>query len=210
MGILSTYSSSSLLDTEPASESELPKPKPTKPTTHHGCPTKPHIIKEKVYKIRRGRCMTWRRCTLCRKQFARQLELNHHSVDDHNYQFLCSWQTCTKAFTSQSALDKHSITHKPVCFMCAVCSREFYQKYQLESHKNVHDPDKEYRCVYPRCTYVYKRQGEYNHHYKSHCGEYKEYGCTECDKKFTVKKNLDQHMELHSDIFKEVCKRCGK
>ena len=89
--------------------------------------------------------------------------------------------------------------------MCAVCSREFYQKYQLESHKNVHDQDKEYRCAYPRCTHVYKSQGEYSRH----CGEYKEYACTECDKEFTEKKNLEQHMELHSDIFKDIFNDSG-
>ena len=72
MGILSTdssssgpelsegESSSSSPDTETASEPELPKPKPTKPTNQCGHPRKPHIIKEKVYKIWRGWCMTWR------------------------------------------------------------------------------------------------------------------------------------------------------
>ena len=61
MGILSTdssssgpessegESSSSLLDTEPASEPELPKPKPTKPTTWRGHPRKPCVIKENTY-----------------------------------------------------------------------------------------------------------------------------------------------------------------
>ena len=88
MGILSTESSESsssgseskssecepslselLLDTRPASEPEVQKPKPK---THHGCLRKPRIIKEKVYKIQRGQCTTWRQCTQCRKQFARQ------------------------------------------------------------------------------------------------------------------------------------------
>ena len=64
-------SSSELLsDTEPASEPEVQK---HKPKTHPGHPRKPHIIKEKVYKIWRGWHMTWRWCTQCRKQFARQL-----------------------------------------------------------------------------------------------------------------------------------------
>ena len=103
-------SSSDVLDTEPASEPEVPKPKPK----HHcGHPRKPHIIKEKVYKIWRGQYMTWRWCTLCRKQFVRWLELNRHTVEDHDYKFLCSRRTCKKSFTSKSTLDKHSITHNP-------------------------------------------------------------------------------------------------
>ena len=155
--------------------------------------------------------MTCRQCTLCRKQFARQLELNRHTVEDHDYKFLCSWCTCKKSFTSKSALDKHSITHNPPPhFMCSKCSKEFFWKYQMESNKNVHDLEKEFRCLYPKCNHVYKSHGEYNHHYRSHCRKYEEFQCQDCDKTFTEKKNLDQHMELHTDNFKEVCKTCGK
>ena len=50
-------SSSNVLDTEPASEPEVPKPKPKHCHVH---PRNPHIIKEKVHKIQRGWCTTWR------------------------------------------------------------------------------------------------------------------------------------------------------
>ena len=119
---------------------------------------------------------------MCRKQFAKQIELNRHTVEDHDCKFLCSQWTCKKLFTPKAALDKPSITYKPPCSMCSVCGREFYQKYQFDSHKNVHDPDKEFRCAYPRSNHVYKSQGKYNHHYGSHCGEYKEFECPNCDK----------------------------
>ena len=48
------------------------------------------------------------------------------------------------------------------------------------------------------------------HQYQSHCREYQEFEGPDCDKTFTEKKNLDQHMELHSDNLKEVCKTCRK
>ena len=94
---------------QPASEPEVPKPKPK----HHGHPRKPRIIKEKVYKICRGTRMTWRRRTLCGKQFPKQRDLNCHTVEDHKYRFLCSRHTCKKTFSSKSALDIHLITHNP-------------------------------------------------------------------------------------------------
>ena len=115
-----------------------------------------------------------------------------------------------KTFSSKSALDKHLITHKPPCFICLMWSHEFFQKYQLENHKNVHDPDKEFRCSYPRCSHTYKSQGEYNHHYRSHCREYADFKCKDCNKTFTEKKSLDQHMVLHTEVLKEVCEKCGK
>ena len=77
---------------QPTSEPEVPKPKPK----HRGSPRKPHIIKEKVYKIHRGTHMTWRWCTLCGKQFPKQRDLNCHTVEDHEYRFLCSRRTCKK------------------------------------------------------------------------------------------------------------------
>ena len=118
-----------------------------------------------------------------------------------------------KSFSSKSALDKHLITHNPAPpphFMCLTCSREFFQKYQLENHKNVHDPDKEFRCSYPRCSHTYRSHGEYNHHCRSHCGEYADFKCKDCNKTYTGKKSLDQHMVLHTEVLKEVCKKCGK
>ena len=150
--------------------------------------------------------MTWRQCTLCRKQIARQLELNRHTVEDHDYKFLCSWHTCKMSITSKSALDKHSITHKPPYFMCSMCNKEFFQKYQMKSHKNVHNLDKEFRCLYPRCNHVYKSQGEYNCHYRSHCRENEEFQCQDCDKPLQKKRTWTSTW----NNFKEVCKTCGK
>ena len=120
MGLLSTESLSSgsdsessevesslselLLDTVPASEEpELPEVPESKPKPWCGNPRKPCIAKDKVYKIQRGTCMTWRQCTLCRKQFAKQIELNHHTEEDHDYKFLCSQQTC-KSHSHQKQL----------------------------------------------------------------------------------------------------------
>ena len=94
--------------------------------------------------------------------------------------------------------------------MCLMCSYELFQKYQLENHKNVHDPDKEFRCSYPRCSCTYESQGEYNHHYRSHFREYADFKCKDCNKTFTEKKTLDQHMVLHTEVLKEVCEKCGK
>ena len=74
-------------DGQPASEPEARKPKPKYHSAH---PRKPCIIKEKVYKMWRGTRMAWRQCTLCGEQFPKQIDLNLHTVEDHDYRFLCS------------------------------------------------------------------------------------------------------------------------
>ena len=67
-----------------------------------------------------------------------------------------------------------------------------------------------FSCAHTHDAIVYKSQGEYNEHKKSHCGEYKEFECSEFGKTFSEKKNWNQHLELHSDDLKEVCTLCGK
>ena len=134
-------------DTDP--EPENVPPTPSKPA--RGWPRKPkaRVVKEKTYKMRQGQCTTWRHCTLCQKRFLSQDELNHHTVEDHKYKFLCSQWPCKKVFTSKSALDKHSLHHKAAIYTCPTCSKEFYHKYQLNSHINVCDLDKVFPCTYP-------------------------------------------------------------
>ena len=108
--VVTPESSPQPCDTEP--EPEKVPPTPPKPAS--GQPRKPkaRVVKEKPYKIRVGWHMTWRHCTLCQKRFLSQAELNHHTVVDHKYKFLCSRRSCKKVFTSKSALDKHSLHHK--------------------------------------------------------------------------------------------------
>ena len=193
-------------DTEAASDSS-----PALPTKKQECPRWPKkiVVKEKVYKIRRGSWHCCKQCTLCHKYFESQRELNDHTSDVHSFHFLCHRQSCGKDFISQASLDKHSLTHQSPRFHCTVCGNGFLFKYQLDDHSHTHT-DFEIKCRYPRCYQVYKSQQEYNRHYKVHSMEYKEYTCDTCGKKCTDKKNLDEHMAIHSETLRFECPVCGK
>ena len=89
--------------TEAASDSS-----PAPPTKRQGCSkrwSKQIIVKEKVYKIRRGSQHCCKQCTLCHKYFESQKELNDHTSDVHSFCFLCPRQSCGKDFISQASLD---------------------------------------------------------------------------------------------------------
>ena len=225
MGLISTEESSSSADAESDSPSPVvtpqssslssdtePEPEVVPPKPSCGWPRKPKtkIVKEKTNKIRWGQCTTWRHCSLCRKKFPSQAELNHHTVKDHKYTFLCSRQPYKKAFTSKSALDKHSLHHKNPDLCVQFVQRNFITSIKWTATLMCTILIKFFHVHTHQCNHVYKSQGEYNRHRKSHCGEYVEFECSECGKKFSEKKNRDQHMELHSDDLKEVCTICGK
>ena len=73
--------------TEAASDSS-----PAPPTKRQGCPIrqpKQIMVREKVYKIRRGSQHCRKQCTLCHKYFESQKELNGLTSDVHSFHFLC-------------------------------------------------------------------------------------------------------------------------
>ena len=98
--------------------------------------------------------------------------------------------------------------HLPFEFKCPTCQKGFHYKYKLDNHKNIHT-DFVIRCKYPHYNKVYKSEGEYWRHYKTH-SDASEYRCKICDKCFVENKNLKEHMNLHSDVFKYECSICRK
>ena len=126
---------------------------PAPPSKSQQCPRWPKniIIKEKVYKIRRGSWHCCKQCTLCHKYFDSHKELNCHTSDVHSFRFLCPKWSCGKDFMSQASLNKHSLTHKSPRFHCTVCGDGFLFKYQMDNHSNTHT-DFKIKCRYPRCN----------------------------------------------------------
>ena len=64
---------------------------PAPPTKRQGHPRrwpKQIVVREKVYKIRRGSWHCHKQCTLCHKYFESQKELNNHISDVHLFCFL--------------------------------------------------------------------------------------------------------------------------
>ena len=154
-------------NTEPASDRDSvhshPQPTPEKSNPHRPRKPKPKqiVIKEKVYKIRRGSRHTSKSCTLCGKKLSSQKDLSDHTTDVHSYRFLCPKRSCGKDFSSKATSDKHALTHQLPRYSCTKCGHGFRFQYKLNNHSNTHT-DFQIKCRYPRCGRVYKSESEYS------------------------------------------------
>ena len=118
-----------------SSEPDTPKPKSRRPRK-----PKQIVVKEKVYKIRRGAHHSCKQCGFCKQKFYSQKQLNSHVSGVHSFCFLCEKRTCGKEFSSKAALVKHGLCHQLPHHRCTLCGSGFQFQYQLKDHSNTHTP----------------------------------------------------------------------
>ncbi|XP_022127183.2 zinc finger protein 2 homolog isoform X1 [Pieris rapae] len=125
-------------------------------------------------------------CNLCDKTFANNTSLAVHVSSVHNTSnetFPCD--ECDKVYNKRASLLAHQRSHKPGFFYCDDCQRTFKSKAILSTHLKRH-----------------------LRHAKDDAWRYK---CNDCDEKFMVKRNLEDHINFeHLKIIKYVCDVCSK
>ncbi|XP_076288024.1 zinc finger Y-chromosomal protein [Lasioglossum baleicum] len=104
--------------------------------------------------------------------------LRIHVMRKHNNTFPFSCQKCDRRFRVRADYMKHIVTHDGEPCICDVCGAKVPNKISLYFHKN------------------------YNHTVKD-----PKFPCTVCNKKLQSQKNLDNHMQQHSQKF--ICEHCG-
>ena len=81
---------------ESSAESSKPEDTPPKPKSRRPRKLKCIVVKEKVYKIRRGARQSCKQCEFCKQKFDSQKELNSHVSGVYSFHFLCKkknlWQ----------------------------------------------------------------------------------------------------------------------
>ena len=117
---------------------------------------------------------------------------------------------------------------------CDQCDYSTYDRQRLSYHLRTHSKIKPYSCFF--CSKRFGQIGHRNLHEKRHRQE-KNFKCTECDKAFVTRQNLESHQRLHlaksfrcefcTEVFRHKhtlvthmrqhtnvhpyrCKRCGK
>ncbi|KAI0157994.1 putative zinc finger protein [Hypoxylon sp. FL1284] len=76
-------------------------------------------------------------------------------------------------------------------FTCQDCGKTFDKRYNLQSHRNTHAPDRPYVCS--GCNKTFVRKGDLGRHMKSHTGE-KKHVC-HCGMSFARADTLRKHYE---------------
>ena len=144
------------------------------------------------------------RCKMCNEIFGSVMELNIHHKNNHGI------VKCTKYFTTQSSLDKHSYTHSGLKFNCELCGKCFPFESRLDQYMLVHINNK-LSCPKKSCDKQFKGIGDLNHHMKTHTkGSW--YHCDQCNYKNKDKCNTNSHMRTHSkeDEGRYECDKCHK
>ena len=147
------------------------------------------------------------KCKMCSDSFTSVRNLNLHHKQDHG---VVTCEECSKAFRTQSSLDKHMYTHKEQSFVCVACGDRFPFQSHLDQHMIKHVPNK-LACPVKSCSKSFKGQGDLNRHIRTH----KKGGwhhCAHCDYKNKDKRNVSSHMRVHLPKGEEpyVCTKCEK
>ncbi|CAL8358457.1 unnamed protein product [Lota lota] len=98
----------------------------------------------------------------------------------------------------------HIVGERP--YLCKLCGRAFSSKGNLRNHQTVHHGIfKNTACDV--CGKNFACQSALDIHYRTHTKE-RPFICTTCNRRFSTKGNLKQHMLTHQ--MRHHCRTCGK
>jgi len=126
-------------------------------------------------------------CLICDKEFKKKREFLTHHRRHHSHMRPYSCTSCPAgdSFFRRCDLLQHLRTHLGMSsFKCQECGKGFQQESKLTSHL-IHDH--QYMDNRPR-----------------------RYKCTECEKLFITKTEVEHHMNVHTSLSKFYCHHCQK
>ena len=147
-------------------------------------------------------------CPICKCIYLRSSLSVHMRVHNGERPYECA--VCSKAFSTKWNLQLHKWTHAARStkpFKCNQCSAAFYRHSDYTAHMNSHRNVRPYTCNYCGAQFIRK----YNclRHVKEH-EENKAYTCDVCNKTFHRSYYLKEHLRVHSGARPYTCHICGK
>ena len=122
--------------------------------------------------------------------------------------FICTQESCGKAFKSNFYLKRHLIKVHPIDrrFRCDIngCNKGFKTKPHLNSHKLSHSNEWPFACDHKDCKFRARRLSDLKKHQRIHTRVVDTNGhqfkciVDGCHKTFIENKSLAKHMEIHS------------
>ena len=152
-------------------------------------------------------------CRVCDAKFVLMAELQQHMKHRHTEQlYRCCY--CEKDFAKRHLLSRHKVNMhrtedgigKKYRYECPFCAVDFTSKSMLNHHINEDHRTLSTHGVPPSsiCSFkchcgkrFYTREILETHTLRNHQASY---DCPVCHKSFTLKKNLTQHLKLHTEV----------
>lgn len=152
-------------------------------------------------------------CPVCGKLIQYNVKYHiktHENIPYEERPHVC--EVCNKRFLHRAHLKGHMNTHvKVLKYKCPHCDLKFLAWISRRAHiAKVHTGEYRFECSYCKKRFWTKHQ--YQGHMRSHTGEKKErtMKCTICDHLVRDKRNLREHMLVHSDERNAKCPECDK
>lgn len=147
-------------------------------------------------------------CVVCGCTFETMSGLRYHEIFSHKAS-KNTCRICMKSFSTRDEKKQH-IKDTPACMpaKCYICkerlpSWDHKEKHLIEMHGK---PKKTYPCT--ECDKVFQQNSQLYFHFKvTHTDDLK---CKYCDKRFTARSILNEHLAMHEGKKDFVCTVCDK
>lgn len=143
-------------------------------------------------------------CVFCGRRFETEKYLMRHMAS-HSEDFMC--HKCNKSFARKETLMLHLLACDPVqlqhrhisCFPCCMCKKVFTKELSLHNHMRKHTG--EFRCLHCHKEFTNNATLQRHRCHASTVPPGDGLQCHECGKHFGRRKQLVEHMALHTGQF---------
>ncbi|VDI29674.1 Hypothetical predicted protein, partial [Mytilus galloprovincialis] len=120
---------------------------------------------------------------------------------------------CKKVFNRKSNLSRHKLIHLGKTQTCD-CGKIFASPAAMKEHRKRHADPLIFTCWHADCGKVYSRRYSLQQHVRRDHGDHvpniSVFKCEVCDRDFSQKGHLREHMLRHTTDKQWMCQRCGK
>ena len=157
-------------------------------------------------------------CQQCGAGFTANLSLREH-MNTHTGETPYKCSECPQSFARLATLNRHKgKEHSAEPKSCKICDSSFSHKYSLAQHmKNAHGKKAKFPSVKPKpnktcdmCSKSFSTVHGYKQHVKTIHDGIRDYECPICQKKFTTKNHLVDHLPVHDRKARFFCQYCGE